>query len=65
MLDRQSVDVDHLMAITREPEAVCQVATDPYHVESSGAAVMRPKTLDFWAVWGLPKDNEYHKVEFP
>jgi hypothetical protein len=28
-------------------------------VESSGAAIMRPATGDFWAVWGLPPENEY------
>ncbi len=65
LLDRPTLDEEDLMEVTRDPDAVCQVATAPYHIESSGAAVMRPKTLDFWAVWGLPKDNEYHKVEFP
>ena len=28
-------------------------------VESSGAAVMRPKTGEFWACWGRPAENEY------
>ncbi len=64
-LDRDDLTEADLMELTREPDAVCQVATDPYHVESSGATVMRPKSLEFWAVWGLPKDNDYQKVEMP
>lgn len=63
-LDRDGIGADDLMALTREPDAVCQVAVEPYHIESSGAAVMRPKTKEFWAVWGLPKDNEFQKVDF-
>jgi hypothetical protein len=26
--------------------------------------IMRPRTLDFWAVWGLPSHNEYVHVPF-
>ncbi|MEE9417739.1 MAG: C45 family peptidase [Acidimicrobiales bacterium] len=65
LLDRDGLTAQDLMDLTREPDAVCQVATDPYHVESSGATVMRPKTGQFWAVWGLPKDNEYQAIGFP
>ncbi len=53
------VDVDRLMALTREPEAVCRRSEPPHHVESCGAAIMRPATGDFWAVWGVPADNDY------
>lgn len=62
-LDREAVTEQDLMALTRD-SSVCQVAADPYHVESSGAVVMRPKTKDFWAVWGLPSMNEFQHVEF-
>lgn len=61
-LDRDEITEDDLMALTRD--GVCQVAREPYHIESSGAAVMRPRTREFWAVWGLPSDNEYQRVEF-
>ena len=54
---------EELMAITRDQDAVCQVATDPYHIESCGAAVMRPSTGDFWAVWGRPDRNDYERFE--
>jgi len=63
-LDRTNIGHEDLMALTREPNAVCQVAVEPYRVESSGATVMRPKTKDFWAVWGLPSMNEFQHVEF-
>jgi len=63
-LDRTDIDSDSLMALTREPDAVCQRAVAPYHVESAGATVMRPRTLDFWAVWGIPNMNEFEKIAF-
>ncbi|MCY4371480.1 MAG: C45 family autoproteolytic acyltransferase/hydrolase [bacterium] len=61
-LDRRVVSVDDLMELTRNQ--VCQVSEPPYHIETSGAAVMRPKTADFWAVWGLPSMNDYVRVGF-
>ncbi|MDP6481399.1 MAG: C45 family autoproteolytic acyltransferase/hydrolase [Acidimicrobiales bacterium] len=64
LLDRNGITSDDLMALTRDPEAICQVSTDPFHIESSGGAVMRPRTLDFWAVWGIPSQNEYVHVPF-
>jgi len=63
-LDRSDIDENLLMELTREPGAICQRATEPYHVESAGAAVMRPKTRDFWAVWGVPSMNDFKKIEF-
>ena len=62
-LDRGGLDAEDMMALTRAP-VVCQVPVEPYHVESSGAAVMRPKTREFWAVWGQPVHNEFVKVDF-
>ena len=59
LLSQQPVTVDSLMALTRDPEAICVRAKPPFHVESCGAAIMRPKTGDMWAVWGLPDENEY------
>lgn len=63
-LDRDDLDVEDMMALTREP-IVCQVPVEPYRVESSGAAVMRPGTREFWAVWGPPSHNDYQKIDFP
>lgn len=53
------VDADRLIALTREPSAICQLASAPYHIESSGAAVMRPATGEFWACWGPPIENDF------
>lgn len=52
-----------LQAITRDEEAVCQVSHEPYHIESCGAAVMRPASREFWAVWGRPDLNDYEHFE--
>ena len=65
MLDRTGVTAEDLMELTREPDAICQVPVAPYHVETSGAAVMRPKTLDFWAAWGPPSHNDFQHIPFP
>lgn len=64
LLAQGDIDVERVMAVTREPEAICQAAVDPYHIESSGAAVMRPSTGEFWACWGRPIDNEYELIEW-
>lgn len=53
------IDAERVMQLTREPNAICQRAEEPYHIESSGGAVMRPSTGDFWACWGRPEDNDY------
>jgi isopenicillin-N N-acyltransferase-like protein len=59
LLDTDVVTVPDLMELTREPDAICQRAHDPFRIESSGAAIMRPGTGEFWACWGRPEDNEY------
>ena len=63
MLAEGNIDAEHLFALTREPAAICVTATAPFHIESSGAAVMRPRTGDFWACWGRPAENDYQRVE--
>ena len=62
-LDRDGITADDLMALTREPDAVCQTAVEPI-TSNRPATVMRPRTKEFWAVWGLPSMNEYQKVSF-
>jgi len=58
------IDVERIFEVTRDPDAICQVPVEPYHIESSGAAVMRPSTGDFWACWGQPVHNEYQHISF-
>ena len=52
------------MALTRDPRSICQRAKPPYHIESSGAAIMRPAAGELWAVWGLPSENRYDHFKF-
>jgi isopenicillin-N N-acyltransferase-like protein len=61
LLKDRPVDVEQLMALTRDAESICQRPEAPYHVESCGAAIMRPGTGEMWAVWGIPADNEYQR----
>lgn len=64
LLDRSAVELADLMALTRDSQAICQVSKPPYHIESSGAAIMRPATREMWAVWGLPSENEFDHFQF-
>jgi len=58
------VTLERLMALTRDPVAICHGSQPPFHIESSGAAIMRPATDELWAVWGLPSENEYEVFRF-
>ena len=57
-----SFDLEALLTLTRDPK-ICRRSEEPYHIESSGAVVMRPSTLDLWAVWGIPADHEYERFK--
>lgn len=59
LLEHHGVTEQDLQALTRDPESICVSSKPPRHVETCGAAIMRPASRDFWAVWGLPSDNEY------
>lgn len=59
LLGKRPIDEESLMALTRDEEAICERPEPPYLVMSCGATVMRPRTGDLWAVWGLPVENEY------
>ena len=63
LIGDQKVDVEALMRLTRDQEAISQVSSDPYHIESCGGAVMHPATGEMWAVWGRPDVNEYERFE--
>lgn len=54
-----ALTAQHMIDLTREPEVICRRSTPPHHNESAGAAVMRPRTGEFWACWGIPADNEF------
>lgn len=59
LLSGADVTVEDLQALTRDARAICLRAAPPKFVETCGAAIMRPATGDFWAVWGLPSENTY------
>lgn len=61
LLEKRPLTINDLIEITREPSAICQQSKEPFHVESCGAAIMQPKAGKFWAVWGLPSENEYEE----
>jgi len=59
LLAKDGITLADLMALTREESAICTRPKPPMHVESCGAAIMRPSTGDFWSVWGIPADHSY------
>jgi isopenicillin-N N-acyltransferase-like protein len=58
-LQTGEIDLDRLMALTRDESSICRHPEPPFDYESCGAAIMRPATGDFWACWGVPSENEY------
>ncbi|MEM7114295.1 MAG: C45 family peptidase [Chloroflexota bacterium] len=62
LLEKESITIEDLQEMTRQAP-ICQTAVPPFHVESCGAAIMRPQTGDFWAVWGPPAENEYEHFQ--
>jgi hypothetical protein len=63
LMKARPVVVEDLMALTREAEAICRWSTPPHHNESSGAAIMRPATGEFWACWGVPAENDFESFQ--
>jgi isopenicillin-N N-acyltransferase like protein len=62
LLNRQQLTLTDLTNLTRDHSAVngiCVHPEEPFYVESCGAAIMRPATREFWAVWGRPCENEF------
>lgn len=53
-----------LVALTRDP-VICRASEPPYHMETSGAVVMRPRTRELWAVWRSPRDHDYERFVVP
>ena len=54
------VTVERVMELTRDP-VVSYRGGAPFHVETCGAAILRPATGDFWACRGLPSENAYQR----
>jgi isopenicillin-N N-acyltransferase-like protein len=50
-----------LMSMLRDEKSICRHPGPPFNYESSGAVVMRPGSLDMWACWGIPSENEFER----
>jgi isopenicillin-N N-acyltransferase-like protein len=62
LLNQREITWADLMSLTRDHGAVngiCVHPEEPFYLESCGAAIMRPATREFRAVWGRPCENEY------
>jgi isopenicillin-N N-acyltransferase like protein len=63
LLSESPIGVAELMALTRDERSICRHPEPPYSYESCGAAIMRPKTGEFWACWGVPSENEFERFD--
>lgn len=59
LLGRRPITVDALIALTRDPEAICVRPKPPKDVATCGAVVARPGTRELWAVRGLPSEGAF------
>ncbi len=50
---------DDLMDLLADAPTICVSASEPYHIETCGAALMRPKSGELWAVWGKPSEHPF------
>jgi isopenicillin-N N-acyltransferase-like protein len=53
------VDLDLLVGLTRDERAICRRGALPADYETCGAVIMRPRTQEMWACWGVPSESEY------
>lgn len=65
LLDGRPVEVEDLMALTRDERSICRRPEPPFDYETCGAAIMRPQTGELWACWGIPADNDYQLFRLP
>lgn len=65
LLDRDGLTPEDLQAVTRDPDAICHDAEPPKFVATCGAVIMRPGTLEFWAVQGRPDRGPYERIPLP
>lgn len=49
-----------LADLCRDP-VICRASEAPFHMETSGAVVMRPATRELWAVWGSPATHPWER----
>jgi len=59
LLAARPVTVASLIALTRDPDAICVRPKPPKDVATCGAVIARPATGEMWAIRGLPSEGEY------
>jgi isopenicillin-N N-acyltransferase-like protein len=55
-----TVTIERLQQLTRA-FPVCTPVDPVFHAATCGAAIMRPKSREMWAVWGLPSEGVYER----
>jgi isopenicillin-N N-acyltransferase-like protein len=55
------VDLARLQALMAEGSCICRHGGAPTHIETSGAALVRPSTRELWATWGPPDCNPWER----
>ncbi len=62
LLEEGEIGLERLISLTQDDQAICRKPEPPHRIESSGAAIMRPVTGEFWACWGQPSHNDYELI---
>ncbi len=57
-----TVTYDTVETLLKHP-TICYLGTPPFHVETCGAAIMRPRTGEMWACWGQPSEEPFTRFE--
>lgn len=57
--------LESLTALLRDEASICRRSASLDDYESSGAVIMRPRTGDMWACWGVPADNDFEHFRIP
>ncbi|RLE13315.1 MAG: hypothetical protein DRJ28_07610 [Actinobacteria bacterium] len=65
LLEDRPHTIEKLMSLFADERSICRHRDPVFDYESSGAAIMRPATGDFWACWGIPSENEYERFSLP
>jgi isopenicillin-N N-acyltransferase-like protein len=54
-----------MMTLFADERSICRYPDPVFSYGTSGAAIMRPATGDFWACWGLPSENDFEHFSLP
>lgn len=63
LLERRPVDEEGLMALFRDESSICRHPVEPENYQTCGAVIMRPRTGDMWACWGIPSENDFEHLQ--